>query len=360
MQDHARVSVLIAVFNQQSFLGDALGSIQQQSVEDFDVVIIDDGSTDESGSVAAEFCKQDARFRLFRNKENFGLTHSLNRGLAEVRAPYIARMDADDIADPYRLELQLREFELDPNLVLCGSNVIYFDSDSNSCYPSFFPSNDEQIRVAMLLKNCFAHSSVMLRAKTLKSHSLKYDPSWDTAQDYRLWGQLLAYGSCRNLQAPLVQIRLHRLSVSSVRSTQQIIDERRAQQSYLRWFLHHDDPPPECQNLISGFLNICPEYLIEKKDLLLKCSQQIALLRFTKACRPVVDANSLEIATITTAMRAIVKKPRMMAQIYREVCELITTQVLISLTRMIVFKLMMSLRIGGLKSAYLSFFPKLR
>jgi hypothetical protein len=212
----------------------------------------------------------------------------------------------------------------------------------------------------MLLKNCFAHSSVMIRSETLNHHGLTYDTSWATAQDYRLWCQLLPHGSCKNISTPLVRIRQHKQSVSNCRSAQQKIDEGRARQSYVRTFIDQNTVNVLHHNLIKNFLRICPKCLIERDDLLAQCKQHVALLRIIQMQTPNTTHDTFAALALTMACKAITKRPSTIIDLYRAIRPLLSLRTLTSLSKNTLGKFAWSLRVGGLKAVYLSFFPERR
>ncbi|HHN68246.1 MAG TPA: glycosyltransferase, partial [Thermopetrobacter sp.] len=159
------VSVIMPVFNGASHVEDAVLSILGQTFGDFEFIIIDDGSTDGAGEILARLAAGDSRIVLMR-RENRGIVASLNEGLARARAPLIARMDADDVASPQRLELQARAFARRPSLVLLGGQARMIDGDGRPRRRLLMPVGAERVR-ATLLRTCpFIHPAVMFRRRT--------------------------------------------------------------------------------------------------------------------------------------------------------------------------------------------------
>ena len=123
------VSVVMAVCNGARYLGEAVASVCSQTLADFEVVAVDDGSTDETTEILEEWRRSDARVRVLRNDANLRLIRSLNRGLEEARGELVARMDADDVCMPQRLEKQVAYLDGHPECVLVGSRVLSIDED---------------------------------------------------------------------------------------------------------------------------------------------------------------------------------------------------------------------------------------
>jgi glycosyltransferase involved in cell wall biosynthesis len=203
------VSVLMSVYNGERFLSQAIESILNQSFGDFEFIIIDDGSKDTTWGILTKAANQDARIRLLRNDSNLGLTKSLNMGLTLAKGAYIARQDADDIAQSMRLATQLALFEETPGLVITGSAYWVIDGNGQLLRIDRHPVDDTSIRWQMLFHNSFAHSSVMVRSDVLAAYSLSYNEECRYAQDYELWSRLLEYGTASNCKEPLVSYRQH-------------------------------------------------------------------------------------------------------------------------------------------------------
>lgn len=213
------VTVLLAVKDGGPYLAPAIRSILCQTLGDFELLVIDDGSTDGTPQVLADV--DDRRLRVLRNPANIGLAASLNRGIAEARGTYLARMDADDVAMPQRLALQAERLETEPDLVIVGSATIATDERLAPLVRVAMPVDDTAIRWLNLLENPFAHPTVMLRRAALVEHGIAYDESRDTTQDWALWQRLLAVGRGANLPQPLLLRRLHPGMVSERKRNRQ-------------------------------------------------------------------------------------------------------------------------------------------
>jgi glycosyltransferase involved in cell wall biosynthesis len=123
-----QVSVLIAVYNGLPYLEAALRSIMDQTLREIEIIVVDDASTDDTPAVLARLATEDPRIRVETLTENLRLPGALNRGLELVRAPLVARMDADDIADPKRLAVQKRFMDAHPDIILCGTSIRQIDA----------------------------------------------------------------------------------------------------------------------------------------------------------------------------------------------------------------------------------------
>ncbi len=198
------ITVLMPVYNAENHLRMAIDSILSQSFTDFEFLIINDGSTDNSEKIITSY--HDSRLRYYKNKSQLRLVQTLNKGLELAEGQYIARMDADDIAVSYRLEKQLLWMQSHPEVGVCGSFVETFGKQHKTWnYPIF----DAQIRVNMLLNNPFCHSSVMLRKSVLDTHDLRYASNYEYCEDYDFWIRASAVTKFYNIPKILMYYRLH-------------------------------------------------------------------------------------------------------------------------------------------------------
>ncbi|MGD2087935.1 MAG: glycosyltransferase [Candidatus Aminicenantes bacterium] len=207
------VTVLMAVHNDSRYIGKALRSILDQTFKNFEFLIIDDGSTDDSIEII-KGCN-DPRIRLIFNGENMGLTRTLNRGLSLARARYIARMDADDISLPTRLQEQVDFFRKNPSYGLVGTNYRNIDEQGRRINEMKLPSTNREIKKVLLETNQFAHASVMFTAKAIEAVG-PYREFFTYSQDYDLFLRISEKFDVYNLPAVLVEWRV-RLNSASVK-----------------------------------------------------------------------------------------------------------------------------------------------
>ncbi|WP_103599759.1 glycosyltransferase family 2 protein [Campylobacter concisus] len=191
------VSVVMSVYNAEKYLDDAIQSILKQTYKNFEFVIINDGSNDRSLEIIKKYKNEDDHIILI-SRENRGLISSLNEGIAKARGEYIARMDADDISLPFRIEKQLQVMEHDKNIVVCGSWINIFGENINEKVARYF-EHDKQIKANLLVSCCFAHPSVMIRKDALTNNNILYDERFKNAEDYYLWTQLAKVGKFYNI-----------------------------------------------------------------------------------------------------------------------------------------------------------------
>jgi glycosyltransferase involved in cell wall biosynthesis/GT2 family glycosyltransferase len=210
--DVPTVTVLMAMFNSAPYLREAIDSILTQTFTDFELVIVDDGSTDASRAIVESYA--DPRIRLLVNGENIGLSRSLNRGLGQSRGRYIARMDADDISEPNRLARQVDFMDRHNDVAVLGSCCGLIDDNGDSLGRRHLPCDDAEIRWALQFCNPFVHSAVMIRRAAAPEGSW-YDESLVYAMDYDLWVRLATRGKLANLDEFLVRWRMSRESMTA-------------------------------------------------------------------------------------------------------------------------------------------------
>jgi glycosyltransferase involved in cell wall biosynthesis len=210
-QEHSAplISVVLPVYNAEAYVAEAIQSILDQTFSDFELLIIDDGSTDRSPHILREYADMDSRIRL-RSRGNLGLVKTLNELIAWSRGIWIARMDADDIARPQRLARQL-EWLQQTGVDVCGSWVKRFGCGDDRLVQLY--ESDHSIKTELLFFSPFAHPSVMFRAALAKQ--LPYDDTWIKAEDYDLWIRAAEAGwKMSNVPEPLVLYRVHEDQVS--------------------------------------------------------------------------------------------------------------------------------------------------
>lgn len=198
------LSVVIPVHNGAQWLGETLDSIYAQSEPNFEIVLVDDASTDHLQQVLDQH--PDNRLQLVRLSSNVGVSSARNLGVRLARGRYIAFCDADDLCQPQRFELQLNFLEKNPDIGLCGSAFTCFDTEDRETVSH--PMSHETIRKMLMQANCFGLSTVMARACVLKSNP--FDSELAVAEDYDLWTRLVSSGvHVANLPGSLVRYRVH-------------------------------------------------------------------------------------------------------------------------------------------------------
>ncbi len=201
-----KVTVLMSVYNGKKYLRESIESILNQTYENFEFLIIDDGSTDESIEILQYYLKIDKRIKLIVNKSNQGLSSNLATGVDLAATTWIARMDADDISIKNRLELQMNYIISHPDLDILGGYAIDIDENGNELEPRKVPTSHEKI--SSLIWTCpFIHPTVMFRREAIiKAGS--YNKKLIRRQDYDLWFRCSAAKlKFANMDVPLIYYR---------------------------------------------------------------------------------------------------------------------------------------------------------
>lgn len=178
-----KVTVLMPVYNGQNYLFEAIKSIQNQTFTNWELLIINDASTDYTVSIIEEYQKKDNRIRLITNETNLKIAKSLNKGICESRGLYIARMDDDDISLPMRLEKEVTILDNNPNIVVVGSWQKHFGTNNWIHRP---PESSEAIKAMLLFECCVCHSTVMFKKDIFVENNFFYSSSF-LSEDYQLW-----------------------------------------------------------------------------------------------------------------------------------------------------------------------------
>jgi glycosyltransferase involved in cell wall biosynthesis len=200
------VSVIIPVYNTDRFVAQTIESVLTQTFGDFELIAIDDGSTDRSREILDEFAKRDPRVRVV-SRANKGLVETLNEGLSLARGPLVARMDADDLCDPRRIELQVRSLTDDPRLVAVGCSAAAIDEEGNVLGDYSTPATHEEIEVSHLKgHSAIHHPSVMFRTDVVRRLGGYRDLV--PCEDFDLWLRLGEVGRLANLPEKLITKRL--------------------------------------------------------------------------------------------------------------------------------------------------------
>jgi glycosyltransferase involved in cell wall biosynthesis len=215
-----KVSVVMSVYNGERHLKEAVDSILCQTFKEFEFIIIDDGSTDGTPKILEEYLGKDQRIEVL-HQENAGLTRSLNRGIALVQGGYIARMDADDVAFPERLEKQVDFMHKNPEVGLLGTTYYEIDGNSNRIGKKVFPTSDDELQKTLIKYNPFSHASVIIRKETLDKVGL-YDENIKRAQDYDLWFKIGRVSKIANLKEPLMMRRYSNKNISIANENEQL------------------------------------------------------------------------------------------------------------------------------------------
>lgn len=248
------ISIIMPAYNAGKYIRQAIDSMLRQSFADFELIIIDDGSTDDTKDLIAGY--PDPRIRYLANERNSGLAFTLNRGVGSAVGEYIARMDADDISLPLRLETQKGYLDKHPGVVMTDCIMRYIDGEGkdlgkmNSAVITF-----EDIVKTLPRQNCLGHSSVMLRKGTLE----KYGYNEVGNEDYDLWLRMVSDGLViHKLDEVLLLYRIHPGSYTkeSAENGLQFFRQARTKRKYLAGRIRHGGSMGAFQVRVGWFMAI--------------------------------------------------------------------------------------------------------
>lgn len=280
------------MYNGASYIAKAIGSILNQTFYNFELLIINDGSIDESEKVIKEF--KDDRIRYFSFGQNRGLVSSLNFGIEKAQGKYIARIDADDISAPNRLEKQVKFLDNSPEYVLIGSSVELIPSGKIKIPPL----THQEIGIGLGFNNVFFHSTMIFRSILVKNHGLRYKKEYLGCEDYKLWTEAIAFGKAGNLLIHGMKYRIHSNQISKNKSQELNSRLNLIRENYLidlgiRWnseawtIFHHfcnseEIEKTDIQTLIASFSDLSKKFAQkfgENSDQILDKIFSVLLLR---------------------------------------------------------------------------------
>ena len=213
-----KVTVLMSAYNAESFINEAVDSVLKQTFSDFEFLIFEDKSTDTTLELLQSF--KDSRIRLIVNEENQGLTKNLAQGVLMAQGEYIARMDADDVCLPERLQTQFSYLEQNPDISVLGTAVTFFDGTGWE-FVAHQPLGHEEIKCTLLYGFTMLHPSVTFRKADFQAHDLNYDPHFRVSQDHDLWTRAIRKLRFANLYQPLLKMREHSGKIGNTRKSLQ-------------------------------------------------------------------------------------------------------------------------------------------
>lgn len=244
MSRKPEITVFMPVYNAEKYLREAIESILNQTFTNFELLIINDGSTDKSVEIVEAY--KDKRIRLLHNDGNKGLPYTRNRGLELAQGKYLAIMDADDVSVKERLQIQYEIMEKKKDLVVLASGKELLSEDKDETYGPkeklyslLFYGKSSQIQMDLIFHNVLVNSSTMIRLDFLRNNKINYNEKCFVMQDYEMWTQISThYGQFQILRKALVKYRTHQNNITS-RSRKEKAEKRREmqyeiQKAYLR------------------------------------------------------------------------------------------------------------------------------
>jgi len=205
------ISVVMSVFNDDKYVRRAIDSILNQTLKEFEFIIINDASKDASLEIIRSYARKDRRIQLINNTRELRLARSLNLGVSIAKADFIARMDPDDVSFPKRLEIQYIYLKKHPNIAVVGTNLSIVNEDKKEISVRDYPTRSEDLKKIMLRYSPFAHPSIMLRKKVFKEFG-GYDPNMRLCEDIDFWFKIGTKYDFGNIPERLVQYTLSKKS----------------------------------------------------------------------------------------------------------------------------------------------------
>ncbi|HJQ09254.1 MAG TPA: glycosyltransferase [Candidatus Saccharimonadales bacterium] len=204
---HPLISVIMPVYNNDEYIKQAIDSILEQTYPHFELIALDDGSSDTSGAILDGYARTDNRVRVV-HKKNEGLVKTLNRGIDMAKGEFIARMDGDDISFPRRFEQQIKILQNYPNVVLVAGGFEIIDEEGEFLYREVIPTGNDDIKRSMLLRNPVAHGSVMFRKSAYEKVG-PYSDACGPTEDFELWSRLATVGDFAGLEQTIFRWRVN-------------------------------------------------------------------------------------------------------------------------------------------------------
>ncbi len=221
MNNNPKISVVMSAYNRPQYAKEAIESILNQTYKDFEFIIIDDCSTDNTANVIQEYANKDDRIVFIKNKKNMDYNYNLRKGFEMAKGEYIARMDDDDISMPTRFEKQVKFMDENPDITVLGTFIEIFGNPDVKSWITL--TDSDELAIAMNFYNPMCHPSVMIRKSFLREHNLNYSPKELYAEEYHLWKEIiLRGGKLANLPETLVSYRCHKKSVTQANKTGKI------------------------------------------------------------------------------------------------------------------------------------------
>lgn len=230
------VSVIIPCYNVEDFVEKSIKSIENQTLNGIEIIAINDGSTDKTGKILSLLAKNNPCIKYINNSTNLGLIKTLNLGIDHAKGKYIARMDADDISLPTRLEKQFQFLENNQDYGICGTGAWSIDMNDFIVGEKFLPLHNDDIKKFIHYGCPFIHPSIMVRTTILQE--IKYNANYQHVEDLKLWSDILEKYKGFNLEEKLIGYRINFSSITHIYGD---IQAKNANKIYLpdELFLQH-------------------------------------------------------------------------------------------------------------------------
>lgn len=209
MRENKKVSIILCFYNEERYLAKAIDSVLEQTYSNFELILVNDGSTDKSDQIVKKY--HDSRIVYKSYEGNKRLAYARNRGLELATGDYIGFFDADDIMMPYKIERQVKYLEEHSEIIAVSGGYIYMDAEGNSNNKIIEPEylSDSQIRAYMLFGNCIAVGAALFRREIIDKHGIMLDEKNKASEDYQLWIDMLPYGKFANIKGAFYKYRVN-------------------------------------------------------------------------------------------------------------------------------------------------------
>jgi glycosyltransferase involved in cell wall biosynthesis len=201
------ISILMPNFNNEKYLNAAIESVLNQSYKNFEFIIIDDCSTDNSWKIIQKYAKKDKRIKAYRNEKNLKIVKTLNKALDFAKGKFIGRMDGDDLIIEKKFEIQINFLEKNPSFVGVGTNLYITDVNMEKIGVRKYESNSSKLKKILPIESPFAHATMVIKSEILKKY--KYKVGLDLAEDYDLWFRILKKHKMSNISQFTYYYRQH-------------------------------------------------------------------------------------------------------------------------------------------------------
>ncbi|MEO1255901.1 MAG: glycosyltransferase family A protein, partial [Bacteroidota bacterium] len=220
----------------EKYIGEAIESVQSQAIADWEMLVIDDGSTDKTIEIVKSYQAEDQRIILLQNPKNLGISATRNHGLAHIKGKYVAMLDSDDVFLPNKFKKQIDFLEAHPEVGVLGAWAQHIGRSNRQFTPE---EQDGQLRARSLYRCPLVHSSTIIRTSVIEAGNIRYNENYPASNDYDFWVKALPYAKFHNLQEHLVQYRKHDQNISVTNRGDQkkyrVASSRLAFQNILDW-----------------------------------------------------------------------------------------------------------------------------
>lgn len=216
------VSIIIPCYNAEKYVESAVRSIMNQTYKNLEIILTDDCSTDGTFAILEKFAVEDSRIKLYKNETNLKIVKTLNNMIQLATGKYIARMDADDISLPERIEKQVEFLEKNPGIAFCGTNAFIIDENGKCTGKTSLPITPEDNKFFLQFYSTFFHPTVMIRSEIYKQNL--YDENFLYAEDYELWARMIFEENLKGMNLPefFFEYRIFKGQSSSIHQKKQI------------------------------------------------------------------------------------------------------------------------------------------